>query len=597
MKASQLTGGGTDLPRPAAEPDRAPGAAGSRFVRIGAAAGVLFVLLALGGAALARIDALRQAGALLNTAAPLLLILWITGAWRLQLRLSAWRGGAARRWQTAAYGLWVASFLALMGCITGSTITGRSLGALFGTPWGAPAKIAVESFAGSTLLYAVVAMRAGVLPAGAMALWAIGMIQSIFDAPPSDLLVILALAWGSAALWQKAALREARPEEQAVPVQAAAQATGQRLLALDAARGLIMVLMAIDHMRMMLMPHPLEIWDAALPQYDSANPFLTRFVTHFCAPGFFLLTGAGMILFADVRGKAGWSQAKIAGHWILRGLLLVIVDQLVINPVLNGRPTPYVHQVLTGLGGAMIIGALLFRLRPRPILALGAGIVLVNQVLPAALVTWQAPLTPLVRFLLAPGASGPWLFVYSLFGWLGVALLGMALGRAWLVHGSRVFRWTLVGGLLALPLFVLVRLGGGFGNIRPIEGSGWIGFLNVVKYPPSLALLLITLGVLGILLYLFDRAGAVHSLRSPALARWGRPLLVFGQVALFFYVTHVFVYKVLQIMWMDGEGLAGVNLPTLYLGWAAGLLLLYPICLIYGQFKRITSPGSLWRLF
>ena len=166
----------------------------------------------------------------------------------------------------------------------------------------------------------------------------------------------------------------------------------------------------------------------------------------------------------------------------------------------------------------------------------------------------------------------------------------MAFGRAWLVHGGRVFRWTLIGGLLALPLFVLVRLGGGFGNIRPVEGAGWIGFLNVVKYPPSLALLLITLGVSGILLYLFDRAG-------PALARWGRPLLVFGQVALFFYVTHMFIYKVLQVMWASGNGLAGVNLPTMYLGWAAGLLLLYPICLIYGQFKRLMPPGSLWRLF
>jgi uncharacterized membrane protein len=586
MKAIQLTGGGTDLPRHAAELDRAGGAAGSRLVRIGAAAGILFVLLALGGAALSRSDALREAGALLNAAAPLLMILWITGAWRLQLRLSAWRGPAAWRWQAVAYGLWVASFLALMGFVAGSTIAGRSLGALFGTPWGVPAKTAVVSFAASTLLYAVVAMRAGVLPAGAMALWAIGAIQSIFDAPPSDLLVILGLVWGSAALWRKAASREARPAEQAV----AAQAADQRLLALDALRGLIMVLMAIDHMRMVLMPHPLEIWDAALPQYDSAGPFLTRFVTHFCAPGFFLLTGAGMILFADVRGKAGWSQAKIARHWILRGLLLVVVDQLVINPVLNGRPTPLIHQVLTGLGGAMIIGALLFRLRARPLLALGAGIVLVNQVLPAALVAWQVPLTPLIRFLLVPGASGPWFFVYSAFGWLGVTVLGMALGRAWLVHGSRVFRWTLIGGLLVLPLFVLVRLGGGFGNIRPIEGSGWIGFLNVVKYPPSLALLLITLGVSGILLYLFDRAG-------PALARWGRPLLVFGQVALFFYVTHIFLYKVLQIMWADGKGLTGVNLPTMYLGWAAGLLLLYPICLIYGQFKRMTPPGSLWRLF
>lgn len=258
--------------------------------------------------------------------------------------------------------------------------------------------------------------------------------------------------------------------------------------------------------------------------------------------------------------------------------------------LLNGRPTPYVHQVLTGLGAAMIVGALLLRLRARPLLALGAGIVLANQALPAALTAWNIPLTPLIRFLLIPGASGPWFFLYSVFGWLGVTLLGMAFGRAWLIHGSRVFRWTLIGGLLALPLFALVRLGGGFGNIRPIEGSGWIGFLNVVKYPPSLALLLLTLGASGILLYLFEQVGA-------ALTRWGKPLLVFGQTALFFYVTHMFIYKVLQILWVGGRGLAGVNLFTLYLGWAAGLLLLYPICLIYGQFKHKTPSSSLWRLF
>jgi uncharacterized membrane protein len=216
--------------------------------------------------------------------------------------------------------------------------------------------------------------------------------------------------------------------------------------------------------------------------------------------------------------------------------------------------------------------------------------VLVNQVLPSALVDWQVPLTPLIRFLLLPGASGPWFFLYSLFGWLGVALLGMAFGRAWLAHGRRVFRWTLIGGLLGLPLFVLVRLGNGFGNIRPIEGAGWIGFLNVVKYPPSLALLLLTLGVLGMLLFVFEKAG-------PALARWGKPLLVFGQTALFFYVTHMFIYKVLQIMWQGEKGLVGVNLPTMYVGWAVGLFLLYPICLLYGQFKRLRPAGSLWRLF
>jgi len=556
--------------------------AGSALVRVGELAGFLVCALAAVNTILSETEAVRWTGSILLV----LMALWLVGVHTLQVRLTAWRTLAARRWQRVAYGLVLAGTVAMLGFTTASAAAGGSVNALSGTVWAMPLMVAIVCYSAGAMLFAVVGMRAGVLPAGAMALWAIGAIQVTFNALWGGLFLCAGLAWSGIVMWRKSGAEVVPAAEQA----AAASAAGPRLLALDAARGLIMMLMAIDHMRMMLMPHPLEIWDAALPVYNSAGPFLTRFVTHFCAPGFFFLMGAGMVLFAEARGKAGWRQPKIAGHWMLRGLLLVVVDQLVINPVLNGAPTPMTHQVLTGLGGAMIIGALLLRLRAWPLAALGAAIVLVNQVLPSALVAWHVPLTPLVRFLLLPGQSGQWFFLYSLFGWLGVAVLGMAFGRAWLAHGSRVFRWMLAVGLLALPLFVLVRLGGGFGNIRAIEGRGWIGFLNVVKYPPSLALLLLTLGVLGILLYLFEQAG-------PRLSRWGKPYLVFGQTALFFYVTHIFTYKVLQIMWVGEQGVAGVNLPTMYAGWAAGLLLLYPICLIYGQFKRQTHAASLWRLF
>jgi len=569
----------------AARRDRSEGTASALLVRIGAAAGALAGLLALASLAHYKIEATPTVGGLLNAAAVPLLLLWFTAIHRLQSWLSPWKGAAAERWRMVAHGLCLASTLAMVGLLAVLELTGHSLSAQLAKFWGAPIKLAVVSYAASTLLLAVVAMRAGVLPAGAMALWGVGTIQNIFGALPGALLMAAGLIWSSIVMWRKAGA-EAPAAAQAVAV----AAPRQRLLSLDMLRGLIMMLMAIDHMRMMLMPHPLETWDAALPRYDSAAAFLSRFITHFCAPGFFFLMGAGMVLFADARGKTGWNRAGIAGHWILRGLLLVIVDQLVINPVLNGRPTPMFHQVLTGLGSAMIIGALLLQLRAWPLAALGAAIVLVNQVLPSALVAWHVPLTPLVRFLLLPGQSGQWFFLYSLFGWLGVAVLGMAFGRAWLAQGSCVFRWMLAGGLLALPLFVLVRLGNGFGNIRLIEGEGWIGFLNVVKYPPSLAFLLLTLGVLGILLYLLEQAG-------PALARWGKPLLVFGRTALFFYVTHMFIYKALQIMWVGQSGLVGVNLATMYIGWAAGVLLLYPICLLYGQFKREKATGSLWRLF
>lgn len=557
------------------------GVLGALLVPLGQAASVLICVLAVASAVLSGNQAARWTGSILLV----LMALWIAGVHTLQLRLTAWRTPAARRWQSLAGCLFLASTLALVGFTAATVAGGSPTNALFGTVWAVPFKVTIVCYSAAAMLFGAVAMRAGVLPAGAMALWAIGAIQLLCNARPGGLLLCAGLAWSGLAMWRKAGTQAAPAVEQK-----AVAAPGKRLLALDALRGLIMILMAIDHMRMMLMAHPLEIWDAALPHYDSAGPFLTRFATHFCAPGFFFLMGAGMVLYGEARGNAGWRQAKIAGHWMMRGLLLVVVDQLVINPVLNGRPTPMTHQVLTGLGGAMIVGALLLRLPAWPLAALGAAVVLVNQVLPSALVSWQVPLTPLVRFLLVPGQSGSWFFLYSVFAWLGVALLGMAFGRAWLARGNRVFRWALLGGLASLPLFVLVRLGNGFGNIRPIEGKGWIGFLNVVKYPPSLAFLLLTLGVLGILLFLFEKAG-------PALARWGKPLLVFGRTALFFYVTHIFIYKVLQIMWAGEHGLVGVSLPSMYAGWAAGLLLLYPICLLYDQFKRQTPPGSLWELF
>ena len=126
----------------------------------------------------------------------------------------------------------------------------------------------------------------------------------------------------------------------------------------------------------------------------------------------------------------------------------------------------------------------------------------------------------------------------------------------------------------------------GFGNIRPMQGDSWIDFLNVVKYPPAMTFTLLTMGVNLILLWLFSRA---RGLGRTIL----RPLVVFGQAPLFFYVLHLFLYAGLFLL-LTPEG---TSLLLMYPVWLLGLLILFPVCLWYGRFKHRQPAGSLLRLF
>src|SRR5436190_23456428 len=117
------------------------------------------------------------------------------------------------------------------------------------------------------------------------------------------------------------------------PEVATKPATTPRLPSIDSTRGLIMALMAIDHARAFVArEHPFEYWAEPLPHYDSALPFVTRFLTHFCAPGFFFLMGISMTMLASARRRSGWSEARIAGYFLKRGLILFLVEQFIENP-------------------------------------------------------------------------------------------------------------------------------------------------------------------------------------------------------------------------------------------------------------------------
>jgi uncharacterized membrane protein len=365
-----------------------------------------------------------------------------------------------------------------------------------------------------------------------------------------------------------------------------------RLLPLDALRGLIMVLMALDHANLFIAQKhsPGEYWGGPFPVYHDALAFVTRLVTHLCAPGFFFLMGAGMLLFATSRRKQGWSKWAIARHFLLRGGLLIALQLLVVNRAWELSPGGWGPElyigVLFALGGAMILGSSLVWLTPQVLLPLTAVLILGTELLTPDPGQWDQAFEPLVRLLLVPGGNLQLWVNYPVLPWLGLVTFGMAFGH-WLVdNAGKAFKRALGFGAVFILAFAVLRTLDGFGNIRPRDGDTWIDFLNVVKYPPSITFTLLTMGVNLTILGLLARAGEKHR-------QFLQPLLVFGRTPLFFYLTHLFLYAG-HGRWLTP---GGTSIPQMVPCWLLSLLALYPLCLGYGRLKLRQPTNSILRFF
>jgi len=370
-----------------------------------------------------------------------------------------------------------------------------------------------------------------------------------------------------------------------------------RLFALDALRGLLMVWMALDHANAMVaQKHSTgEMWGGRFPAYHDALSFLTRLVTHPCAPGFFFLMGASMVLLAHARRERGATRWAVSRHLFVRGLVILALKLVVVNRAWELSPGGWGIRlyigVLFALGANMLLGSVLVWLKPWHLAVLTVALTLGMEWLVPAASTWGNSISAVRLLLLVPGglygAKGATLIWsnYPVLPWLKLVTFGMLFGH-WLVQDADKAldrAWKL--GLVLLALFVVVRALNDYGNIRPRTGSDWIAYLNVVKYPPSLAYTLLTMGINLLLLGLFNRVAA-------GWQRLFQPLVVFGQTPLFFYVLHLFLYAGL------GHLLAphGASLLRMYPVWLLGLVILYPLCVWYGRFKRRQSPNSLLRM-
>jgi uncharacterized membrane protein len=383
-----------------------------------------------------------------------------------------------------------------------------------------------------------------------------------------------------------------------------------RIVSVDLLRGLVMMLMALDHTREYFSEIPFPAEDLSK---TFGTLFFTRVITHFCAPVFFLLAGAGAYL-AVARGK---SLPQASRFFWTRGLWLVFLELTVLRFAWNFTfASVGLVQVIWALGWSMVAMALIVKLPIRWIAALGVVTIVSHNLLDAIHPASLGSFSGLWMVLHSPGlvsiTPGMSFFVgYPLIPWIGVMAAGYAMGA--LLERSDRRKWILgLGVALTLAFFVLRALnlyGNGEASTSfflPSTVGPWkvqpsltltiIAFFDTLKYPPSLDYLLMTLGPALIVLACLDGVAAERGL--------GRILLVFGRVPLFYYVLHILVIHAMAIfvgmlfhqsvswLWHGGFFLHpppagyGYGLPFVYLMWCIALLILYFPCKWYMAFKN-----------
>jgi len=374
-----------------------------------------------------------------------------------------------------------------------------------------------------------------------------------------------------------------------------------RIASIDWMRGLVMILMVIDHASMAFdghhVAHDSAFYADAMSMPLPAGEFFTRWITHICAPTFVFLAGTALALSIERRVAKGVNPWEIDKYIITRGAIIALFDLTIIS-----LGSGYLNLgVLLAIGLSMICMAFLRRLPTWALLALGLGWIVLGEFITGQF--WHPPgsAPPLASFFMATGVAPPLTSIftdvgapggvvnkYSLFPWLAMMMLGWVFGRyltEWHAGKARLSptKVLVVAGIVALIVFAVVRGAAGYGDMfLNRTDDTWQQWLHVSKYPPSLTYCALELGLLWLCLALLMRIEPVIGVRPNGV------FLVFGQTAMFFYLVHRLVLEVPATYF----GLRGVgDLSTTYIVSVIMLVLLYPLCRWYRTFKA-AHPDS-----
>lgn len=352
-----------------------------------------------------------------------------------------------------------------------------------------------------------------------------------------------------------------------------------RIVAIDALRGLALILMALDHAATFVRTGlQAETYGGQPALLESASHWLSGLLTNLAAPAFWLLSGVSVALFAAGRRRAGDSEWEITRFLLIRAGVILLLDLTICEWAWLRHHTPYLH-VLLSLAISIALLSVLRLLPVRLFTALTALLLLGYQALLPWIVSLGQPSLGLALLFSYNVDTYP-AVEFSILGWSGLTWLGFLLGQG---LASPTFRrprsWAALGAGL-LGLWLALRLAGGYGDLVPYTaGQPWHSFLIMSKTPPALTFFAFNLGLGALLMSLFLRWSAW--LEQP-LMRW---LVVCGQVSLFFFVMHIVVYGLL------GRAVLALDLPMpsmvrAYATWLLGLGALVPLAYVYRSARK-----------
>ncbi len=374
----------------------------------------------------------------------------------------------------------------------------------------------------------------------------------------------------------------------------------KRINSIDFVRGLVMVIMALDHVRDLmhvnsLTQNPTDLTTA------TAGVFLTRWITHLAAPIFVFLSGAS----AYISFKNSNNLAESRRFLLSRGIWLIILEFTVINFAIwfDIHFRILMLQVICAIGVGLVVLSFLLKIAPRNIGIAGLVIIFSHNLLQGIGFPQNPALNFVSSVLFGPNffqitPNFAFLVSYPLIPWLGILLLGYGFGHFFAIPTEKRKRLFLQFGGGVILLFIILRFINIYGDPAPWSVQKtplftFFSFINVTKYPPSLLFTLVTLGIMFLLLALVD--GVKNRLIET--------LSVYGKVPLFYYLIHWYLVHSIMVIMLFVQGFSlkdlnfapfsfgrpqtgsGVELTVIYLIWLGVVITLYPLCLWYGKYK------------
>jgi uncharacterized membrane protein len=379
--------------------------------------------------------------------------------------------------------------------------------------------------------------------------------------------------------------------------------TKQRVQSIDILRGIVMLIMAIDHTRDFF--HITAFTDSPT-NFDTTTPqlFFTRWITHFCAPAFVFLSGTSAFLAGQKKSKK-----ELSAFLIKRGLWLVFIEVTVMTLAFTFNPlyNLLIWQVIWAIGWSMVILGLLVRTSLKIIIALGFIIVFGHDIIDFIQIPKQGTESVLMNiFFTAFGTriqmnDTHFIFdLYAIIPWTGVMLLGYGFGIVYKqADAIKRRKIILTLGFAVTIFFIVLRYINSYGDPSHwlIQKNGlftFLSFLNASKYPPSLCYLSMTLGPALIVL----------SLTETVQNKFSKILCIYGRVPFFYYVLHFYLIHIICVILFFATGHSskdivdlntpflfrpqhfGFSLPIVYLIWLFIIVVLYKPCKWFDNYRR-----------